>query len=246
MKYHLFIDETGDPSLRSINEDFPIFVLAGCLFSDEAYQQICKEIDALKNDLFGSPGVILHGRDIRKCEGVFAKLFDLEFKEGFYKRLEIILSKASFKIIAVAIKKQEFIEKYGKLADDPYELSLSFLLERAVMATDTRDNSNKIHIIAESRGRKEDGILGRRYNKLIDVGTGHISADRFKARIETFQFNRKEQNDCGLQIADLCAYPIARHILYPNISYPAYEVVEKKIRRGGNGDINGYGLKIFP
>jgi hypothetical protein len=29
-------------------------------------------------------------------------------------------------VIAVGIKKQEFIEKYGKIADDPYELSLSF------------------------------------------------------------------------------------------------------------------------
>jgi hypothetical protein len=245
MKYHLFIDETGDPSLRSISENFSIFVLAGCLFSDEAYQEMSEKIYLLKKGIFGSNNIILHGRDIRKCEGVFAKLFDLKVKEEFYTLLNTIIEEVPFKVIAVAIKKKEFIEKYGKLADDPYELSLSFLLERAIMATDD-EVASKVHVIVESRGCKEDGILMRRYNRLIDVGTSQITSDRFKDRFETFQFNRKEQNDCGLQIADLCAYPIARHLLHPDIFYPAFDIVERKIRKGGNGSITGFGLKVFP
>lgn len=64
MKYRLFIDESGDPSLSSINIDFPVFVLLGCLFDEVAYQDICTKIVALKKEFFGSEHAILHSRDI--------------------------------------------------------------------------------------------------------------------------------------------------------------------------------------
>lgn len=243
-KYHLFIDESGDTSLSSINADFPVFALVGCLFEDSAYQDICTKLVELKKELFGSEHAILHSRDIRKCEGVFVKLFNLEVKAKFYERLNSILENGKFTVIAVAIKKPEFIEKYGKIADDPYELSLSFLLERAVMETDSRSSTMRITI--ESRGRVEDEIIQKRYNRLLDKGSGHITPERFKKRFEKMEFRRKKENDCGLQIADLCAYPIARHIMNPNEPYPAFDIVERKLRRGGGGKVAGYGLKIFP
>ena len=245
MKYHLFIDESGDPSLSSINADFPIFTLLGCLFEDSAYQEICKKIIELKKEFFGSEHAILHSRDIRKCEGVFVKLFDLKIKEKFYERLNSILEREKYTVIAVAIKKQEFIEKYGKIADDPYELSLSFLLERAVMETDN-GKGDTMNIIIESRGKVEDGIIQKRYNRLLDNGSGHITPERFKNRFEKMEFKKKKENDCGLQIADLCAYPVARHIINPNEPYPPYNIVEKKFRKNSSGSFMGYGLKIFP
>src|SRR3989344_411927 len=245
MKYHLFIDESGDPSLSSINVDFPIFVLLGCLFEDSAYQEIRTEIIELKREFFGSEHAILHSRDIRKCEGVFVKLFDLGVKAKFYEHLNSILAAGKYTVIAVGIKKQEFIEKYGKIADDPYELSLSFLLERAVMETD-KFAGNTLHIIIESRGRVEDEIIQKRYNRLLDNGSSHISPDRFKKRFEKMEFRKKKENDCGLQVADLCAYPVARHIINPNEPYPAYDIIEKKFRKSSSGSFMGYGLKIFP
>lgn len=245
MKYFLFVDESGDPSLSSINADFPIFVLLGCLIEESEYFKICAEIERLKIDIFGSKNAILHSRDIRKCEGVFSMLFDLELKERFYIELNRILEESSYLIISVGIKKQEFIDKYGKIADDPYELSLSFLLERAVMETD-RNSHNNLALIIESRGPKEDGILRKRYNRLLDKGSGRISPERFKKRFESMEFKKKKENDCGLQIADLCAYPVARNMINPSEPYPAYEIVSKKFRRGPDGSIAGYGLKIFP
>lgn len=244
MKYHLFIDESGDPSLSSVNADFPVFVLLGCLFEDSAYQEICSKITELKRGFFGSEHAILHSRDIRKCEGVFVKLFDLKVKEDFYKRLNFILEDGNYIVISVGIKKKEFIEKYGKIADDPYEISLSFLLERAVMEIDKGDNI--MHITLESRGKVEDEIIQKRYNRLLDNGSSHITPERFKKRLEKIEFKKKKENDCGLQIADLCAYPVARHIINPKEPYPAYDIVEKKFRKNSSGLSVGYGLKIFP
>ncbi len=244
MKYHLFIDESGDPSLSSVNADFPVFVLLGCLFEDSVYQDICIKISKLKKEFFGSEHAILHSRDIRKCEGVFVKLFDLKVKEKFYQKLNSILENGNYIVISVGINKKEFIEKYGKIADDPYELSLSFLLERAVMEIDKGDNTMRITL--ESRGRVEDEIIQKRYNRLLDNGSSHITPERFKKRLEKIEFKKKKENDCGLQIADLCAYPVARHIINPKEPYPAYDIVEKKFRKNSSGSFVGYGLKIFP
>jgi hypothetical protein len=244
-KYHLFVDESGDPSLSSINANFPIFVLLGCLFEDSGYKETCVKVLELKKEFFGSEHVILHNRDIRKCEGVFVKLFDLKVKEKFSERLNSILENGKYIVIAVGIKKQEFIEKYGKIADDPYELSLSFLLERVVMEIDNGKDST-MDIMIESRGRVEDEIIQKRYNRLLDKGSRHITPESFKKRCEKMEFRKKKENDCGLQIADLCAYPVARHVINPNEPYPAYDMVEKKFRKSKSGSFVGYGLKIFP
>lgn len=245
MKYHLFIDESGDPSLSSINADFPVFVLLGCLVEDSSYQKICTEIKKLKQEIFGTEHAVLHSRDIRKCEGIFTKLFDLELKAKFYEKLNKILSDSEYMIIAVGIEKQKFIEKYGKIADDPYELSLSFLLERSVMETD-KNASNQLSITIESRGRAEDDVLQKRYNRLLDKGSRYITPEQFKKRFEKMEFKKKKDNDCGLQIADLCAYPVARHLINPAEPYPAFDIVLKKFRKDTNGSYLGYGLKLFP
>ncbi len=152
---------------------------------------------------------------------------------------------SDFQIIAVGIKKKNFMEKYGKITDDPYELSLSFLLERAVMEIG-KDSQNTLSIVIESRGRVEDEILQKRYNRLLDVGTANILSHKFKTYFEKMEFKKKRDNDCGLQIADLCAYPVARNIINPNDPYPAYGIVAQKFRRNSNGSHIGYGLKIFP
>ena len=67
MKFRFFLDETGDHGLTSVDINFPIFVLAGCLFEEKELTQVEFEVNELKKDLFGTTEVILHSRDIRKC-----------------------------------------------------------------------------------------------------------------------------------------------------------------------------------
>ena len=44
MGYKLFLDESGDHGLTSVNEDFPVFVLCGVLISDIEYEKYFKKI----------------------------------------------------------------------------------------------------------------------------------------------------------------------------------------------------------
>lgn len=246
LKYKFFLDETGDHGLAYIDENFPIFVLAGCLFEESAYQNTLEKINEFKLKYFNTTDIILHSRDIRKCDGVFQVLFDLDIKKRFYEDLNKIIGDADFKIISVAINKKDHIERYGKMADNPYSICLSYILERLVFCTDSRQFSTNISIIIEKRGRREDETLLAHYNGIIDRGTFHVISDRFKKKIESFSMLSKRENNIGLQIADLCAYPIARHILNSSAPNIPYSIVKSKIYCNGEGKTDGYGLKVFP
>lgn len=245
-KYQFFLDETGDHGLTFIDDNFPIFLLAGCLFEELEYQRVSSEIDVLKNELFRSTQIILHSRDIRKCEGAFQVLFDLDIKKQFYERLNKIIDGAKFRIISVAINKKKHIEKYGKIADNPYSICLSYILERLIFCTDNRNSLPTVSIVIEKRGRKEDQRLIAHYNSIMDRGTYHVAPERFKNRIENFSMVAKKDNNNGLQVADLCAYPIARYVLNSEEPYIPFAIIKSKLYCDGNSKIDGYGLKIFP
>lgn len=140
MKYYLFLDESGDHGLKRIDENFPIFLLCGILVSEKNYVLIKGEINRLKEKFWKNKEVILHSRDIRKCNNEFQILFDLEIKKEFYKSLNKLISFDNYTIISSSIDKSAFIKRYGKLENDVYEISLSFVLERAVFCLDEFKN----------------------------------------------------------------------------------------------------------
>ncbi len=240
------MDETGDHGLSFIDDNFPIFLLAGCLFESKDYNDIAKKINVLKQEFFKTTAVIFHSRDIRKCDGAFQILFDLDLKKRFYERLNAIVSDANFTIIAVAIDKKKHIEKYGKTASNPYTICLSYVLERLVFCTDNYSIDSTVSIVIEKRGKKEDRQLLSHYNSIVDRGTYHVNSTRFKHRIADFAMMTKRDNNVGLQISDLCAYPIARHVLNSQEPYIPFQIIESKLYKSNIGKTEGYGLKIFP
>ena len=244
-EYYLFLDESGDPSLKSINHDFPIFALLGILISKKEYEKLNQLFDTMKLKYFGSKNIIFHSRDIRKCDGPFVRLFDLDVKKHFYYDLDKAMRESSYKIISSAIKKEEHLDLYGKLADDPYEIGLTFLLERTAYELDETNGVAKV--IIESRGEKEDSNLASKYNELTTRGSRQVSADHFVLRFgTTVEFRKKSENDNGLQMADLCAYPTARHVLHPDEPQPAFDIIFDKFRKSNHGHVDGYGIQIFP
>jgi len=245
-KYHLFLDETGDHGLSFVDKNFPLFLLAGCLFEDGRLKKVEETINSFKKEFFGTNEVILHSRSIRKCEGAFQILFDLEVKKKFYERLDKIISEAEFTIIGSGVNKEEHIKKYGKGAKDPYALSMSFIMERLIFCLDKKGADTTVDIKIEKRGKTEDQQLLNQYNKILDKGTYYVSSERLKNRISNFESFFKKDNIIGLQVADLCAYPLARHILNPKQPYPPFDIIKDKIYCDGKGNYDGYGLKIFP
>lgn len=243
-EFRLYIDESWDHSLKHINENFPFFLLCGVLISKKEDAVLSDNIMKLKQHFFGTNEVILHSRDIRRCEQHFQKLFDLNIKQQFYTHLNTILSETDFTIIASVVKKIDYIKKYGKSAMNPYNISLSYMLEKMVFCLD-QYQATGVEIFVEKRGKKEDRWLLQHYHTIIDNGTFFVSPQRFNTIIKDFAFRHKYDNDIGIQIADLCAYPLLSHIRYPDSTIPSYSIIEPKIYQNPKTNKDSW-LKIIP
>jgi len=242
--YKLFLDESGDHNLKVIDPNHPVFALAGCIFEENYYsKEAIKKVNELKIKYFNSTEAILHSRDIRKQETKpFLVLRNKEKREEFYEDLNKLFKELYFTILASVIDKNRLKEQYGKHSDNPYYLSLGFIMER--YAIYLREKGEMGVMVIESRNKADDDLLYLAFSKIMLQGTGFMRADEFQKRIKDLTFIPKKENEIGTQLADLAAYPIATHIL-PNRDKRAFGVLKSKIRFK-KGEIYGYGLKIFP
>lgn len=244
-KYYLFIDECGDQCLSNFDPNFPVFTLCGIIVSEDKMHRLNSQIEELKKEFWGEKKIILHSRDIRKCDKGFQILFDLEVKKRFYERInEILGQKDVYVIICCTILKEQYIRQYGKM-NDVYAQSLTFLMERTVFYLDSVVGSDGINldIVVEQRGKKEDKRLHGSFINLIDKGTYWVSAERLKNYVHKFTFKPKSDNINCLQIADLIAYPVTRHVLNPDEVNLSYDIIKDNIFVDGEKLM---GLKIIP
>lgn len=242
--YYLFIDESGDHSLKSINADFPVFVLCGVLIESKEYLIIDQKVKDLKKSIWDDKKVIFHSTDIRKKRNEFVKLID----EGIYKQflhgLNTIMSESKYTVIASCVDKDKFVKAYGKLVTNAYSVCLSFIIERTVFfLDDVPADLRKLQICIEGRGKKEDGSLRSDFDKVCARGTTYVNAKRIKDIGADIHFRLKKDDITGLQISDLVAYPIARYILDKSRANPAFDIIQPKLYAKGK---KVYGLKFSP
>ena len=90
--YVVYVDESGDHSLTSINPDFPIFVLAFCVFHKRHYSEmIIPAVEKLKFNYFGHDSVVLHENEIRRQKGPFTFLSQRTVRQEFMGQLDGII-----------------------------------------------------------------------------------------------------------------------------------------------------------
>ena len=87
-------------------------------------------VNRLKFDYFGHECVIVHSRDVRKAQNEFGFLTDPSKRQPFYGRINAIRSQPGYDLIASVIRKQDHKARYGMRASNPYDLALTFALER--------------------------------------------------------------------------------------------------------------------
>ena len=90
--YIAYVDESGDHSLTSIDEGYPVFVLSFCVFLKTHYSRvIAPALRMLKFATFGHDMVILHEQDIRKKTGAFHQM-GKERREIFFDDLNTLIA----------------------------------------------------------------------------------------------------------------------------------------------------------
>lgn len=241
----MFLDESGDHSLDKIDQSYPIFVLAGCIFDFDYYSnEVEPKINELKTKYFSKTDIILRSYDIRKQKGDFSCLVDKKKREAFYNDLDLLIGSLNFKIIAAVIHKLKLKNQYFE-PDNPYHLCFRFILERATMFLGR--SKEKMIFRIESRETHNDKKLAEVYEKFRSNNQQLFTKEEIQSKFTDLSFNQKVQNIIGMQIADLTAYPIGKWVLDNTRENKAFVVVEKKLHRkpGTNLYLN-YGLKIFP
>jgi hypothetical protein len=86
---------------------------------------------------------------------------------------------------------------------------------------------------------EENRNLGRAFHQILEENKEW--QERYPLRLV---FADKKVNSIGIQLADLIAYPIGRHILNPEEKNLAFEIVEKKLFQYPH--YIKLGLEIFP
>lgn len=103
------MDESGDHSLQSIDDNYPLFVLAFCVFHKRHYsEQVVSALEKFKFNYFGHDQVILHEHEIRKEKGDFTIFRSRDEKRQFLGELTEIIDRSNFILISCVIDKRAF------------------------------------------------------------------------------------------------------------------------------------------
>jgi hypothetical protein len=242
----VYVDESGDHSLKSIDKDYPVFVLAFCIFYKEHYlSKVVPELQRLKFDYFGHDLVILHEHEIRKEKGDFNLFRNRAEKNVFLDRLSTIIDDSNFILASCVIEKSKI--KNPEDTENPYHIALKHCLETLFDLTSEKGQQDlETHVIVERRGSKEDNELELEFRRICDGENKYKKDLPFKIRMAA-----KTSNSAGLQLADLVARPIGRHVIDENQNNRAFDILREKFYcKGGRVSVgDGYdqwGLKHFP
>jgi hypothetical protein len=239
--YIFYADESGDHSLVSVDQSYPMFVLSICGFRIKDYcLKVVPKFQQFKFRHFGHDMVVLHEREIRKQLNDFSSLTDLALREKFMDELSEVIRSASFRIYSAIIDKNEF--KADFFPDNPYVVALRYCLEEIYRYLKTKHVENRRYqFVFEKRGSKEDKDLELEFRRITD------GANIFRAIFSGFniRFADKLSNSTGMQLADLTARPIGLNYLRPTQKNRSFEIIRDKIhkcknvRRFQNGVISG-------
>ena len=246
-KYVVYVDESGDHNLKNIDENYPLFVLAFCVFHKKHYSEdVVSALEKFKFNHFGHDQVILHEHEIRKEKPPFNIFKSPEQRGDFMNELTAIIDYSNFILISCVIDKRDLVSSNVK-SQNPYHIALSCCLEQFYeFLKEKGQHALRSHVVVECRGKKEDGDLELEFRRICD------GRNKFKAQLPfDVIFSDKKAMSSGLQFADLVARPIGLSVLRSEQENRAFEVLKEKFFCSGGRDkvgvdFRGKGLIIYP
>ncbi len=217
MKYRIYIDEVGNPDLKSsVNPDHRFLCLTGIIFNVTYVRDTFQpDLEALKAKYFYSDPdepVIFHRKELVYRKNAFTILKNPDIEKAFNNELLSLIAKWEFKVIAVVLDKLEHNDNYeNKWKFDPYHYCLEILIERYRLFL--KSNLVKGDVMIESRSGKEDMRLKKSFRELIENGTQYLKSEELMEHLTSkeIKVRSKLSNIAGLQLADLLAHTMRRY-----------------------------------
>ena len=227
-------DESGSPDLHRVDPHFPVFAVAFCLSTMPDYvREVVPAVSELKLKHFGHDAVVLHEYDIRKGRELFEFVSD-DAQREFMEDLADLMAAAPVRFVASMIDKRTvpqqlapWLDGYGVCFQHGAARVTDIIRRESAASL----NSELIQIVAESRGKREDGQLREAFNALAGTENARGPTGDFELVIA-----EKSLNLPGLQLADLAAHPIARHYLEPDQPNRAWDTIREKLAGGPEVD----------
>jgi len=245
----VYVDESGDHGMQTLDANYPVFVLAFCVFYKRHYsEKVVPALHKFKFNHFGHDLVVLHEHEIRKEKGDFRFFVNREHKQQFISELgyPYIIELSNFILISCVIDKTRLRER-GDADNNPYHLALGFCLETLYEFLQEKNQDGALtHVVVECRGKKEDNELELEFRRICD------GANRLGISLPfDVIFADKKVDSPGLQLADLVARPVGMSVIRPGQENRAFEVLKRKFYCSGGRERLGegyedWGLKIFP
>ncbi|MBK8093385.1 MAG: DUF3800 domain-containing protein [Verrucomicrobiaceae bacterium] len=242
--YLVFVDESGDHSLTSIDPQYSAFVLAFAIIRKSDYvEKVCRELQQFKMKHWGHDEIVLHEHEIRKPCDSFAFLLNKTRREAFLSGLNDIMASLPATLVAVVIDKPAFASRHQvEAAIGVYDFAMEKGLHGVYQFLSSQGQSQlRTPIIVECRGRKEDKELELTFRRFCDVTPVHASPLPFDLVMVP-----KASNSAGLQLADLIARPIGLHHLRPHQPNRAFDILKTKFYRDAGGGLDKTGLLRVP
>ncbi len=255
--YLFYIDESGE---REYSSSSRYFVLSALGVPVQEWRSINSDMLTLKRTYFQDIGVEIKANWLRFAKERKKRYLDLfpitedELAEFTNKAYDIILSYNTL-VIAAIIDKQQVQRKYVT-PQSPSSLAYRLLFERIENFLTKQEQYgivifDKITELEVSKKGYEN-LLARQHQRYLEKGTEFVQISQI---VEGLLFIPSHENNL-LQLADLCAYNTYRQFVdygeewrrYGRFSerYPYFARIESKFDRSANGNVNGYGLKLFP
>lgn len=256
--YFLFLDESGDSAIKNFDSSNPVFTLCGVMIQANEYVASLRRINAFKEsywksgsyfkDGFHPEKVTFNSRDIRRRRGAFSRQnFDDQVFDGMVRELWGMIPGLPFELICAGVDKKSLVSK-GLYANSGYEPALEFILERFSEILNSRKKRGIV--VLRSRGTKEDALLSELFLRFFNNGTARVSHKILRRTVKSELYFVRRNSMCkenedtfvGLEIANLCAYPVSNYVPKGEKS-KSFRYLESKF--AGFPYYEQKGLKVF-
>jgi hypothetical protein len=242
--YLAFIDESGDPGLRSLNPEYPVFALAAVVCLEREYAtRVEPQLRQFTLSAIG-PNVALTSRQIAKQQGRFAALIPRERRRRFSQELSDVLAGLPITIMAACLNKRMHHVEYGMFKRSAYEFTLPFIMERLVYLMAARHDG--VSVTVQAHGRGEDAAFRQVWQRHLAGGSFYHAATEFASRLTRLDFRPASEAGAGLQLADLAANAVARFVLDPEQPSSVFSALSAKLYQGKFTEPDRFGLKVIP
>ena len=243
MLYFMYVDESGT---EQRSEKSRYFVVSGVVVHEHHVDDMEICMDQTRGMLLPErfQGREIHVHDIYKGKQAFRGITPNEIQKTLDGLYGSFLS-MDFSVIVIVIDKTRWFDSsYSRY--DVQQSAYTFLIERFDRYLQKTCNKGLIRIDRTSNrpnaSNDKDDRIRDVINDLRRVGSYWTP---IRGLVEPPLFLSSAESD-GLQVSDAIAYGTNGYLTKPNDFEDYYKIIIQKAQKRHDGNVNGYGMTVFP